>query len=450
MRKLEPYQETAITFLSEREHAFLIAGMGLGKTAATLFAIAARQVMGGKAALIVAPLRVAAMTWPAEVEEWPELRGMRVVNLRDDPHGLSKPADIYLLNWERLDRLPDMVRAAKRCPFDLVVFDEVSKAKAPKSKRVESILPLLAHFKIARWGLTGTPRPNSHRDLWGQARLLNPEWPFAKSYPHWEALHFYAPNPYDPYKVEPRPGAIEQIEASIAPMTLTLLSSDHLKIPDTSFGTVEVTLPPDAREAYRRMEKEMVAWVRDREVTAATAAVVVNKLLQIAGGFVYAPDEGDGTKKVTLPVHRAKLDALREYLAQARRDGETVLIAANYRHEIEAIKGLGAPEWSDALLAPWNAGKGPSCIVAHPASIGHGLNLQHGGRRVLWFSPTWSRELYDQFNARLARKGQREVTVVDHLVTLDTADETVLAVLADKGAGQSALMQSFKMLMGRK
>lgn len=445
----EPQRLTA-RHLSSRKHAIAFVGMGVGKTAATLAAIEDDMVDGRcTRALVVAPLRVATCTWPAEVVRWAPW--MRVCDVRS-PKGYAKflkgdGFDIAVVNWENLNKVAEYLSHTKRPCFDTVVFDELSCAKAHDSKRPKRMAQALAkHPGIRRWGLTGTLMPNGPLDLWGQVRLVDGGERLGTSFTKFRERYFM-PTDYMRYNWVPRKGdaTTREILHVLADMTITIRSQEWIGVQEPEVEDLEVTLPPDAAAAYKSMEESMVARLEEGEIVAATAAVVVNKLLQFASGAAY------DTEQRTCTVHDVKVKALVKYAEKHK--GENLLIAANYVHEYERILSAlpGAVHFSGSdqgTIDAWNAGK-IRALVAHPKSIGHGLNLQHGGRRVVWFSPTWSQELYDQFNARVIRRGQDRQPVITRIVARGTVDEAVLAVLERKTAGQNLAKDVLQALKAR-
>lgn len=438
------YQRLAESHLLSRDRAALFMGMGMGKTATTLAALEALMLDGAcSGALIVAPLRVATLTWPHEVERW--FPHLRIADLRtaEGMETLKRGgAHLYTINYESLPRLARTYFYNRRSlAFDTVVFDELTMAKNPSSKRIRALRPYLPKL-TRRWGLTGTPTPNSLLDLWAQIHLLDDGASLGRSMSHFRDSYFTSD--YMGYNWTLRPGAEDSIYRLLSSVALTLRSSDYLDIPDTVYEDVEVPLPEPAREVYEELERELLVLLRekDAEIVAVNAAVLVNKLLQVAGGAIY-----DAERRIH-DLHTAKVDALKKLVARIK---EPVLIACNFIHEKERIaKAIpGCVEWSDDVLPRWNAGK-IKAVVAHPKSIGHGLNLQAGGRTTIWFSRTWSRELYDQFNARVARKGQDKVPQVFHLVSPGTADEAVAEALRMKADGQNALLAALKSIQEMK
>ena len=424
---LEPYQLVMRDFLVSNPLAYCTVGLGLGKTATTLSALNELFMDGAiRSALIVAPLRVARMTWPNEVEKWEQFRWMETEHLKGNAP--SGKAQLYFINYERLAELESL----DFC--DVVVFDEVTRAKNHASKRIKAFRPLLRKWH-RRWGLTGTPRPNSILELFGQIRLLDDGARLGQTYNGFKERYCY-PTDYMRYNWVPRPGAEDQIYSKISDMTLTLRSSDYLDIPETEVIDVPVSMSDAGESMYRKLEKDFLAVINSRDVVAVNAAVLVNKLLQVCSGAVYAEDRS------VQKIHEDKIAALRTLVNSIR---EPVLIACQYQHEAQRICEImrGAVHVSQVkgnLEDEWNSGRIPA-LVADPRSLGHGLNLQKGGRTVIWFSPTWSRELYDQFNGRVARKGQDKISRVYRLLVPDTIDEAVIESLREKGNAQNEMMR---------
>ncbi len=424
--KLEPYQQQMVDHLLSHERAYASVGLGLGKTASTLSAINTLFQEGAiRAALIVAPKRVARMTWPNEIAKWDQFRWMKVEHLiRTKPSG---QAQIYLINYDRLGELGDL----SFC--DVVVFDEITKAKNPQSKRINGLRPLFRDHM--RWGLTGTPRPNSLMELFGQIRLLDDGQRLGRAFTSFRDTYFY-PTDYMRYNWEPKPNSEGRVYQKINDITVTLRSSDYLNLPDTILDDVEVTLPDDVQEAYDELKKQFLIATPEGEVVARNAAVLVGKLHQIAGGGVYN-DDGD-----SVGLHDTKIEALKGI---AKKVGEPLLVACNYVHERErvckAIKGsVNAATFKGDIEKAWNTGSLPM-LVADPRSLGHGLNLQEGGRTVVWYSPTWSRELYDQFNARVARKGQAGQPLIFRILAKGSIDEAIVETLRERGDAQHEMLR---------
>lgn len=427
--QLETYQEDMRDFLLANPIAYCMVGLGLGKTASTLMALNELFADGAiRSALIVAPLRVARLTWPNEIRKWEQFRWMDVEQLKGDP---KTKAQIYCINYEQLPNLTTTSFA------DVVVLDEITRAKNHKSSRIKHLREHLRDRQW-KWGLTGTPRPNSLLEIFGQIRVLDSGKRLGAAYTGFRDRFFY-PTDYMRYNWELRPDAEKEIYGRIADISLTLRSEDHLDIPETEVIDSVVKLDVKSQKLYREMEREYLTYVNGSEVVAANAAVMVNKLLQICGGAVYQAD------RTVSRIHEHKIVRLKEIIKEAK---EPVIVACQYQHETDRICDLvkGATKVSDVkgnLEDEWNQGRIP-VLVSHPASLGHGLNLQQGGRTIIWFSPTWSRELYDQFNARVARKGQDRVPRIYRILVSDTIDDVVVETLRERGDEQSAMLRIMK------
>lgn len=458
----EPYQCLAIEHLLHNERAALFVSMGLGKTAATLEAYSQLMLSGVTVgALIVAPVRVCNLTWPDEIKKWSNYHWFKVANLRTEEGWqalLNRSAHLYLINYELLPKLMEKYLHGRRgaFAFDTVIFDELTKAKNPDSKRIKMLSTYL-HKVPRRWGLTGTPNPNSLLELFAQVRLLDDGARLGRSYAQFRDTYFTATD-YHGYNFQLNPGADEKIYGRIADLALVLRSSDYLDIPDTILEDIEVPIPAKARKHYDQLQEELLTHLTEHglDVVAPNAAVLAGKLLQVTGGAVYVEDIQDETiTRKTIELHDAKLQALERLL---KRLDEPCLVICNYRHERERIlkRIAGSVTFTGArdeaaLLARWNSGA-IKCLVADPRSIGHGLNMQAGGRVVIWFSLNWSRELYDQTNARLARRGQSKVPLIYRLLSPGTMDDAVAETLRTRMEGQSALLQSLvnlQKLLGR-
>lgn len=433
----EPYQLVMRDHLLNNERAYANVGLGLGKTASTLSALNELFKDGAiRSALVVAPLRVARVTWPNEIQKWDTFKWMKTEILKGKKP--SGKAHVYLINYERLGQLEDL----KFC--DVVIFDEVTKAKNPTSKRIKALRPLLKHQR--RWGLTGTPRPNSLLEIFAQIRLLDDGKRLGTAFSNFRDAYFY-PTDYMRYNWEPKAGSEGKVYSKIQDMTVTLRSSDYLDIPDTLLQDIDVPLPDSVRAAYDELEKQFIIATDAGEVVARNAATLVGKLHQICGGTVYNDD------KQVEELHDAKIKALKKLVADI---GEPVLVACNYIHERERIcrdlASLGAVDvakFKGDIEKAWNSGAIP-ILVADPRSIGHGLNMQAGGRTVVWYSPTWSRELYDQFNARVARKGQEKQPQIYRLISPGTIDEAIIETLREKGDAQhemTRVMSNYRKLL---
>ena len=441
-------QDLADFHLQEHDEAALFMGCGLGKTAVVLHRLAEDLVSGAsRGALVVAPMRVANLTWPAEVAKWDSTRHLRTVNLRT-ARGLKAlragAADIYLTNYEQLPRVrEELTSMRERTPYDTVVWDELTRAKNHNSTRINGVRKWLRKYCRRHWGMTGTPAPNSLLELFAQVRLLDGGRRLGPEFcAHRDA--FFQATDWNKYNWVPQEGARERIYRQIGDLALVLRSSEWLHIPDIVREDVELALPAEAQDQYDQMEKELIILLDGGEtIVASNAAVLVGKLLQITSGAVY-DDAGRWHE-----LHRAKIEALGRLLEQVGR--EPVLLFYQYQHELERIQAAfpgvvafreaDTPRRQEQLVEAWNAG----CIgvlAAHPRSMAHGLNLQDGGSTVVWFTLPWSPEDYWQAVRRVARLGQDAVTRVYHLSTRGTMDAVVAEALRSKDEEQAALLSA--------
>lgn len=447
-------QQIWIDHLARQPDALGFIGMGIGKTAACLYALnELLRDASSIGALVIAPLRVGNLTWPAEVKCWEQFRWMRVANLRTETGQrafLNGTAHIYILNYESIHLLVSLVERRKgTLPYDVVIFDELTRAKNPGSKRIN-----LYRRKVPRaerhWGLTGTPMPNSHLDLFAQVRLVDGGTRLGKVYEEFKRTYFYgSAQSFAPWK--PKAGTTEALEKKIADITVTLKSSDWLNIPDTVIEDVEIEFTPELKDKYQTLEKELVIELRSKlgdakTINVASSAALITKLLQFTSGEMY--DE----ERVHHPIHNLKFDALRKIV---EKEKQPILVATIYRHEQSRIREQfpEAKFFSDAksirdqelLIQAWNRGEIP-LLAAHPASCSHGLNLQFGSSILLFFTLTYSRELYEQMIARLARRGQKEITKVYRLMVPGTVDDAVAEALANKTQNEQRLISALQML----
>lgn len=394
---------------------------------------------------MVAPLRVAQTVWAAEAGKWDHLRRLRVEKILGTEEerlaALERVADVYVINRENVKWLVE--HFGRHWPFDMVVLDELSSFKDSSSQRFRALRRVRPKMERVV-GLTGTPSPNGLMDLWAQVFLLDQGERLGKTLGRFRERFFNAGrrNGQIVYDWVPKAGATEKIHGLLDGLCVSMRSEDYLELPERIDRIVPVELDPAARAAYDRLEREAVLPLKDGVITAATAAAVTGKLLQLANGAVY-----DGDRRVH-GVHGAKVEALRELVEAA--NGQPVLVYYAYQHDEarikRAIKDARTLE-SQGDIDAWNAGRIP-VLLAHPDSAGHGLNLQDGGHIVVWFGLTWSLEKYQQANARLHRQGQKQPVIVHHLLTMGTMDEQVMGVLARKDAGQSALIDAVKVRIG--
>ena len=439
-----PNQIPMIDWLLENDRAGLLCYPGAGKTVVTLTAIDALATLGQfRGALIVAPLRVCSITWPAQVERWAHTQWMKVANLRTAA-GLKawheQAADIYLINSELLpNRLTLMFPKRKSfvCPVDTLVIDELSLAKNPQSKRFKALHKHLGSI-TRRWGLTGTPIPNNYLDLFMQVKMLDDGERLGRTFTGYRDTYFY-PADFMGYTYKLVTGSKEAIDNKLADLALVLIG-DGTDLPASSVVDINVTLPTEARKQYKTLEKEMLAEIEDGEITAPSAGVLVNKLLQLTSGAVYDADRN------ILPVHTAKISTLRSVLD--RHKGEPVLVLCAFKHEsarvIAAIKG--AEMFDENRLADWQAGKIP-VWVADARSLSHGIDgLQVSCRIAIWVSLTYSHETYVQTNARLIRTGQTAETLIYRLTCSGTIDDAVAEALREKSETQTGMLYAVRAL----
>lgn len=437
------YQAHAIAFIVDHPIAAILLDMGLGKTVITLTAIDELMLDRFEISrtLVIAPLRVARDTWPAEAAKWDHLRHLTVSVMVGSPAerraALTRPAHVYVINRENLVWLVDELDGA--WPFDMIVIDELSSFKSHQAKRFKALTKVRPLAKRAV-GLTGTPASNGLMDLFAQFRVLDMGERLGRFITRYREA-FFVPDKRSAYQVfsyKPRPGAEDEIYERIADITMSMKSADHLDLPGLVEVNHTVELEGRERRLYEQLKNEMVVELEGREIDAVSAGALSGKLLQLASGAIY-DEAGDAVE-----VHGRKLDALEDLVEAA--NGQSVLVAYWFKHDRARIEARipGAVDLkSSADFAAWNRGEIPVALI-HPASAGHGLNLQAGGHHLVWFSLTWSLELYQQTNARLHRQGQTETVTVHHLVAAGTLDESVMSALAGKDVTQSALIDAVK------
>lgn len=441
--KPHDYQAFAIDYIETHPVAAVLLDMGLGKTVISLTAIADLLFDSFLAhrILVVAPLRVARDTWPAELEKWSHLQHLSftvaVGSVKERRAALMATADITIINRENLQWLIE--DSGFPFDYDMVVIDELSSFKNHQSKRFRSLMKVRPKVKRII-GLTGTPSSNGLMDLWAEFRLLDMGKRLGRFITEYRN-NYFSPDKRNGmiiYSYKPQPYAEELIYRQISDITISMKSTDHLQMPELISSQYEVKLSEEERLRYEELKKDLILQLPDGEVTAANAASLTGKLSQLANGAIYA-DTGD-----TIEFHDRKLDALEDILEAA--NGKPVLVAYWFKHDLERIKRrFTVREIKESQdITDWNAGKIPVAVI-HPASAGHGLNLQAGGSTLIWFGLTWSLELYQQTNARLWRQGQTSGTVViEHLITKGTIDERILKALSQKELTQTALIDAVK------
>lgn len=440
------YQTKAIQRVESCKAVGLFLDMGLGKTVITLTAV--KDLIEDFEifrVLVIAPKRVAEDTWTREHEKWDHLAELRISKVMGTPRqrekALETDADVYVIGRDCVQWLVEYYQRKRNgWPFDMLVIDELSSFKNPQAKRFRAIkkaLPFTRHIV----GLTGTPSPNGLMDLWAQVYLLDQGERLGRTIGSYREKYFRPgkQNGYVVFQWEPLKGAQDAIEDKLRDLCLSMSAEDYLELPERLDRVVPVKLTEKELAAYNTMERESLIELENREeaVVGLNAASVMNKLLQIANGRVYT-SEGN-----ILKVHEEKLDALEEIADTAQGP---VLVFYSFRHDLEAIR----ERFPDARtlegaedIASWNEGRIPM-LLAHPASVGYGLNLQAGGHVIVWYGLTWSLEHYQQANARLYRQGQDHTVIVHHLVAEGTVDEQVMRALEKKDTSQAALLQALK------
>ena len=439
--KAHGYQKKATERILQQKRVGLFLDMGLGKTVITLTAI--KELIEDFAiwkVLVIAPKRVAEDTWSREHEKWDHLSGLRISKVLGTPaqrmKALKAEADIYVIGRDNVKWLVELM--GKSWPFDMVVIDELSSFKNPSAQRFKALRKVIpASDRVV--GLTGTPSPNGLMDLWAEIYLLDRGERLGTTISAYREKYFRAGarNGYIVYKWEPYSYSQKEIERKISDICMSMSAEDYLELPERMDNEIRIRLSPKEMKQYDQMEREQLLRIDDEAVVALNAAAVMNKLLQMANGSVYA-DGGDVVK-----IHEKKLDALEEIIDTT---GEPVLVFYSFRHDLEAIKKR-IPEAreleSSEDIARWNRGEIP-VLLCHPASVGYGLNLQDGGHVIVWYGLTWSLELYQQANARLYRQGQQKAVIIHHLIAEGTVDEQVMRALQHKDTSQSALLAALK------
>ena len=440
------YQRFATDFIERNPISAILLSMGLGKTVITLTAVndLLYDYFDVGKVLVIAPLRVCTNVWKQETEKWAHLQGLKVsVAVGTEWERLAAfniKADIYVINRENTQWLIE--KSGVPFDFDMLVIDEISSFKNHQSKRFRSLMKVRPRVKRVV-GLTGTPSSNGLVDLWAQFRLLDMGQRLGRFIGKYRTDYFLPDkrNGQVIFSYKPLPNAEERIYDRIKDITISMNATDHLKMPELLIVEHKVKLSATELERYDELKRDLVLTLTGGEVTAANAAALSGKLCQMANGAVYG-DEGE-----VIEIHDRKLDELEDLIEAA--NGKPVLVAYWFKHDRNRIlKRFPAEQLdSDESIRRWNGGKIPVALI-HPASAGHGLNLQAGGSTLVWFSLTWSLELYQQTNARIWRQGQKETVVIHHIIAKATIDEDVMAALAKKDTGQAALLQAVKARVG--
>ncbi|MBR5943547.1 MAG: DEAD/DEAH box helicase [Lachnospiraceae bacterium] len=438
--KPHDYQKYATEFIIAHPACGLLLDMGLGKTVITLSALweLLLDYFEVGRVLIIAPLRVARDTWPKEIAKWEHLKGLSysvvVGSEKERREALSKKAFIYIVNRENVSWLVDN----GYFKFDCVIVDELSSFKSHQSKRFKSLRKVRPTVKRIV-GLTGSPTPNGLIDLWAQVNLLDMGERFGRFIGGFRERYFVPDkrNRDVIFSYKPREGAEAAIYEKLSDICVSMKAADHLNMPKLIVSNVEVEMSEKEQKMYDGLKADLILPLEGGDIDAQSAVGLSNKLHQMANGAVY--DENGEVKK----VHDRKLDALEDLIEAA--NGKPVLIAYWYKHDRDRLmeRFSAVPIDKSEDITRWNRGEIPIAII-HPASAGHGLNLQEGGCHLIWFGLTWSLELYQQCNARLWRQGQKNTVTIQHLITKGTIDEDVLLALERKDITQEALLQAVK------
>jgi SNF2 family DNA or RNA helicase len=442
-----PYQAYALDRIIQEPNYALFLEMGLGKTVVALTAVDLLLYDYFKITkvLVIAPKRVAEDTWTREASKWDHLKHLKISKILGSPakkreKALKKEADVYIINRENVTWL--VKHLGKKWDFDMVIIDELSSFKSPKSQRFRNLRKVRPKIKRLV-GLTGTPTPNGLVDLWSQVYLLDRGQRLGKTLTEYRN-RYLMPEKFDPrrgivFKWGLQPGAEEKIYRQIDDIACSMKTKDWLDLPERIDVKVPVVFPKTLKNRYLDFEREKVLEIEEEEnITAANAATLTGKLQQFAQGAIYNED------KTWNEIHSVKLDALEDLIEEA--NGKPVLVFYWYKHDKERIlnriknaKVLEGPKDIEA----WNTGE-VEVMLAHPGSAGHGLNLQDGGNAIIWYALTWSLEYYQQANARLHRQGQTKNVIIHHLIAEGTIDEDIMSAIEGKADGQNALMEAVK------
>ena len=448
--QMHAYQNKAVEMILDNEYCGLFLDMGLGKTVSTLTALKELLDYGMiENALIIAPKKVAQVTWSDEIKNWEHLQGMTISVIdgtaAQRKAAMQKKAQVYTVSRDNVVWLV-LEHGGTKLPYDMVVIDELSSFKNQASKRFKA-LRRVRKFIPRIVGLTGTPAPNGLIDLWAQMYLIDEGKRLGKSITQYRDRFFTAGRRngdivYEYIPKSPIEETEEKISSLIRDICLSMSAEDYLKMPDKLVYYDKVRLSGKDLAAYKDFEREQVLEFlnSDTVITAASAAALSNKLQQYANGAMYDADRN------VVQLHDEKIEKLKELVEAA--NGQPVLVAYTFKHDLDKIMKalkeykpvkLEKPE----QIADWNAGK-INVLVTHPASAGHGLNLQKGGHILVWYGLTWALELYQQFNARLYRQGQAKPVSIHHIVTEGTVDEKIIRSLDGKDTTQRSLMDAIK------
>lgn len=440
------YQDYAINHVMDHNTAGLFLDMGMGKTVSSLTAIDNLLFLGDtNKVLVIAPKRVAEDTWSTEVEKWDHLKGLRISIILGTPKQRSeavlKDADIYVTSRDNVKWLVD--NYFKTWKWDTCIIDELSSFKSNKSQRFRALRKVRPYFKRII-GLTGTPAPNSLIDLWPQLYLLDGGQRLGRTITGYKEQYFKPGdrNGHIVYNWNLKEGAEEVIHNKISDICISMMAKDYLDLPERIDNKIYINLPKNAMDQYKELEKDLIIELDNEDITATNAAVLTGKLLQIANGAIYSES------KEVVEIHDEKINELLDIIEAA--NGKPVLVFYSYKHDLTRImKSLNDNKLKGQVLEgqedikKWNNGE-ILILLLHPASAGHGLNLQYGGNIVVWFGLPWSLELYQQANARLYRQGQKETVIIHHIIAKNTVDEDVIKALSSKEINQNVLLEAVK------
>lgn len=436
---LHDYQNKALTFIKDKRKCALFLDMGLGKSVTTLTAASDMlEDFAVNKVLVIAPLRVANTVWKQEAEKWEHLKHLKIAIITGKPEtriaAIRSDSDIYVINREQVDWLFSIKWKTK---WDMLIIDESSSFKNHQAKRFRALRKMIKHFKSVVL-LTGTPSPNGVGDLWAQMYLIDQGQRLGKTLTNFRSRFMHQPQ-YMGFGWLPNKGSDKQIQALIRDVCITMSSEDYLELPERIDLNEYIELPDKVRSQYKELEKEFLLTLESGDIEALSAATLAGKLLQMCNGAVY--DE-DGEAHL---IHDLKIKAIKEIIED--HPNENFLIAYNFRSDLVRLskalpQGVSLSK-SGVEVQKWNENK-IKLLFAHPASAGHGLNLQAGGSNIIWFGLNWSLELYQQFNARLHRQGQDKPVKVIHIVAKDGMDEKVMKALASKAKTQNDLLNYLK------
>lgn len=443
------YQLNAAKFLLERGSGQLWLDPGLGKTSIVLQVIKTLYFAKSiKKVLVVAPLRPCYAVWPIEIKKWDnfDMLTCSVLHGPGKDKRLTDKSTIHVINFEGLQWLSRTIRKlGMTFPYDLLVIDEISYLKNTRTQRFKTLVPMLDHFK-RRFGLTGSPAPNSLMDVFGPQLAIDRGASLGRFITHFRTEYFYQTG-YGGYTWAIKPEAEDKIYSKLADKVLRMSATDYLELPELLINKVYVTLPEKVMKVYKDLEDKLITAIDNGTVTALNAAVAVGKCQQIANGAVYI----DNTDREYQELHDEKIIAAQDIVEEL--SGKPCMIGYHFQHDLKRLRkafplapiigsGMTGVELN-SIIDRWNAGEF-SVLLAHPQSAGHGLNLQAAGHAVIWFSNTWSLEIYDQFIRRLWRQGQRNNIVVHQIIAKKTIDEAIIAAISRKDGTQQALMNAIR------